>query len=126
MPAIVKLTTSIAARSSVVYKAQLVAEDGTPLPATDIAILTLSLRDSMTREIINGLDNTDILNVGRGTLDAEGNLTVILGTDDTVPLGDPPVAGFQYRSMVLNWVGTNGTTVGWHQVDFTITILADY
>lgn len=125
MPAVTKLlSASIAAGSSALYKAQLLKDDGTPLPGSSLASLTLSLFDTMTEEVVNNVEDVNILNTGRGSIDDEGNLQIILMGSDTAAIGTPPfVDASQFRSMVIKWVDTLGTTLGEHQVDFKVTVL---
>ena len=62
--------------------AQLTKEDGTVLTPAALETLTLTLYDIESDDIVNGLEDADILNVGRGTLDTNGHLVVALESAD--------------------------------------------
>jgi hypothetical protein len=109
----------VASGATAVYTAKIVDVNGNPLPATDVNTLTLSLVDTSSGSIINDVSAVDILNVGRGTLDDAGNLTITLGQGanqaDTVSLGPT----LSTRSMVIDWSYGMGN-FGRHQVNFQI------
>jgi hypothetical protein len=71
----------VAERTTLKCTASLVDESGTAIPASALQALTLTLynRDSTTKEIINSVNGTNILNTGRGTVHAtNGTLTLTL------------------------------------------------
>jgi hypothetical protein len=104
------------------YLAQFVDETGSPIVAADLSTLTLSIVDTISGAIVNGVDGVNVLNQGRGAIDANGNLTVTLGLVadrmDTVLLNASDQA--EQRSIVLNWTWNGGTEAMAKQVDFLI------
>jgi len=109
----------VAAGATVQYQAKLVDQDNQPLG--DLESLTLSLVDTKTGTIVNAVNDLDILNVDRGTLDDKGNLRVILLPADTTLDIDVKRS---VRSLVLKWSYSSGKQ-GRHQVDFKIEALLD-
>jgi len=62
---------------------------GQPIPLVGLDSLTLTLYSDATKAIINGVENTDIRNVGRGIVsDLDGTFSVKLGVDDMIILDD--------------------------------------
>lgn len=109
-----------AAGSTPVYTGQLLDAYGAVIPASHITVLTLTLVDTLTGAVVNGVNAINILNTGRGTVDALGNLTIAyLATDTAITEGALPSI---QRSAVIDWTFTGG--VGRHQVDFKIFALA--
>lgn len=101
---------------------RLVRTDGLPLTPSQLDSLTLTLADaeslaSGTPVIVNGVDELDVLNFGRGSVDAFGNVTITLaGADTAILTADDP---FEARSAIVEWTYANGA--GAHRVDFQIT-----
>lgn len=110
-----------AAGSTPVYQAQIVDVDGQGVPASLITALTLSIADVLTGAIINGVTQVNILNTGRGTVDAEGNLTITLVQGDT-GTSEYPGASMVERALVVD-VATRGGLVNRHQVNFNLLAL---
>lgn len=95
------------------YRATLVTgpqNNPTPIPASQIAEMTLSIVNTSTGLIINNCNEVNILNTGRGSLDDNGNLVIILETGDT-SLSDTPTLNSVERSLIIDWL-TNGGQVG--------------
>lgn len=106
-------------KTSLRYRASLTKEDGTALAAAELSTLTLTLYALDTaRTIINSVNGTNILNVGRGTIDANGLLTVILTPDDTQVLD----ATLAEEKHVLLFQGTyaSGAKATRHEVLLTV------
>jgi hypothetical protein len=82
---------------------------GNGIPAANLTSLTLTIFDSLTGAIINGVSNVNILNVDRGTVDTQGNLVVMLNPGDT-STAEAPGATFVARSLLVSWAGTYSTT----------------
>lgn len=79
----------IAERVSAQYSVTLTSETGAPLGAGDLTALTLTIYALDAEEtIVNSVDAVSVLNAGRGTLDANGLLTLTLLPDDN-QLVDP-------------------------------------
>lgn len=123
MPAIVNLPNGpYAAGSTPVYTCQIVDGTGAGIPADDFITLTLTIVDTLTGTVINNCSQDDILNVGRGTIDDDGNLVVQLGADDT-SMAEVPTASKVQRSLVLDWE-TSTDLIGRHQANFNLSRLA--
>lgn len=122
MPAIVSIG-SFAAGSTPVYSGQLVDSTNNGLSYSALTTLTLSIVDTLTGLVINGVNKVNILNAGRGQVDAQGNLTITLLAGDTT-MTDVPGASRVERSMVIDWTYNGGASVGRHQVNFILLALA--
>jgi len=73
----------VAERVSLRYRATLKKEDDTALAAAELSTLTLTIYAlDAARTIVNAVTTVNILNTGRGTIDAAGLLTLILTPDD--------------------------------------------
>lgn len=112
---------AIAAGSTAVYKTQLVDENNAAVPAAALSAMTLSIVDTKTGAVINGVSQVSILNTGRGTIDGSGNLVVTLLPADTAIVA--AADGREYRSLVIDFTYSGGK-VGRHQVDMLIAALA--
>lgn len=116
---IANLTSSpIPPGSTPVYTTQLLDPAGNPIPAAALNTLTLTICNTSTRAIVNSCKDVSILNTGRGTVDASGNVTVTLLAADTAL--QAAADQFEYRSLVLNWTFNSGQGVGEHQVNLLI------
>ena len=107
--------------STPVYTSQIVDGLGRGIPAADFLTLTLSIVDTMTGQVVNGCSQVDILNTDRGTIDADGNLTVQLEVGDTYMSGSP--GSRVQRSLVIDWLTATNLT-GRHQANFYLQRLA--
>lgn len=124
MPAVVTLSVGpFAARSTPVYTGQIVDGAGAGIPASSLDALTLSIVDTMSNEIINGVSQVDILNTGRGRVDSQGNLTISLLTGDT-SMDEVPGETQVQRSLVIDFSYNSGNSEGRHQVNFLLLALA--
>ena len=114
-----------AAGSTPQYRGQILSQTGSGIPAADISVLTLSIVDTLSGAIINGVSQANILNTGRGTVDSGGNLVVSLLAADT-SLGEAPGVSQVQRSLVIDWtyaiVGESGS--GRKQINFIVVALA--
>lgn len=127
MSAVATIPTPIAAGSTAQYTCKLTDVNGVPVPGSALTSLVLSLFDTMRGVIVNSIKDVNILNTGRGTIDEQGNITVIFGPDDTALIGLPAPGMKQYRSAVVDWEYNSGplVSVGRHQMNFTILALAE-
>lgn len=116
-----------AANTTPQIRGQLVDPYGAGIPADDISALTLSLVDTLTGTVINSVSQVNILNTGRGTVDADGNLTITFETADMAVTETSALA--VQRSAVIDWTyATSGSTATSGtfraQVDFAVVTLA--
>jgi hypothetical protein len=125
MPApstIVNIRASFPAGSTPVYTGQIVDGAGVGIPALDLNTLILSIVDTARATIINGVNQVNILNNNRGTVDALGNLTISLQKGDTSMLTTPTLLSVT-RSLVIEWTYNGGASEGRHQVNFGLLAL---
>ncbi|HUN49982.1 MAG TPA: hypothetical protein VMU42_02645 [Candidatus Sulfotelmatobacter sp.] len=111
----------VASGETAQYKCQLLDETGAAVPASALTALTLSIVDTATGAVVNGCSAADILNTGRGTVDAAGNLAITLTPADTALLAADDAQ--ECRSLVIDWTYGDGSKIGRHQVDFLIVAL---
>ncbi len=109
--------------ASAVYTGQFLDQNDQDIILSDLNTLTLSIADPATNAIINGVSQEDILNAGRGTVNASGQLTLVLGPGDTT-VRQAAGAGTVKRSLVFDFTYDSGDMTGRHQVDFFIQPLA--
>ncbi len=117
-----------AAGSTPVFTGQLLDPYGVGIPAAAFSSLTLSIVDTLSGDVINGASQVNILNTGRGTVDASGNLVISLLAADTA-MSEAPGASQIQRSLVIDWTyATVGLAPsagsGRHQVNFLLLSLA--
>ena len=110
----------VASGETAQYKCQLLDETAAAVAAAALAALTLSIVDTATGAVINGCSAADILNTGRGMVDAAGNLAITLTPADTLLLAASDAQ--ECRSLVIDW-SYGGGKIGRHQVDFLIAAL---
>jgi hypothetical protein len=104
------------------YTAQIQDETGAAIPAASLTTLTLSIVDTRTGAVVNGVSARNILNADRGTVDSAGNLAVQLQAADTALLNVGDAS--EGRSLIFDWTFAGGAKTGRHQVDFTIVALS--
>lgn len=113
----------IVAGTTAVYTGYLQDATGAPIPPANLNSLSLTIRDTLTGSIINGVQNINILNTGRGALsqNASGTLlTCTLVSGDTGAFN--ATQGFEIRSLFFSWTFNNASGQGFHQADFQITV----
>lgn len=128
MPAVTAPNSPYASGSMPIYQGLIVDPYGNGIPAANISALTLSIVDVLTQEII--LPQTNILNTGRGSVDAAGNLTINLLASDTA-MTEVPGAAQVERAMIIDWTYANtgpmppaSSGSGRHQVNFIVQALS--
>jgi hypothetical protein len=116
----------VAPRGTLKYTSIIKDDSGNFIPAASLNSLTLTLIDAQSGNIVNNVNNINILNTGRGTVDALGNLTVILGANPNQADTALIVAtdNIEIRSMVFNWTYNGGNYSGYAQRDFVIGALS--
>ena len=125
MDPITDLPGRFPAGASLVYSCTLTDSDGQGIPASDLTSLTLTLALRGSGEIINNIERSNILNTGRGVVDAEGNLTVTLLPEDTAFVGATLCALPTALSMVIDWSFNAGLVSGRQQINFTVVPLTE-
>ena len=97
----------------------LVDGNGNPISGAALQTLTLTIADTLTSAVINAVEQVNILNTGRGTIDSLGNLAITLEAADTA-LPEMPVPTQVPRSLMIYWTYNGSTSNGWHQCNFFI------
>jgi hypothetical protein len=106
------------------YRGLLVDSNGRGIALGVLATFTLTIADTVSGEIINGVDRVDILNTGRGLVDDGGGFVITLETADTM-MDEVPGAARIARSLVIEWTTTDTPPeTGRHQADFVLLRLA--
>ena len=111
-----------AAGTTPVFTGQIVDRYGFGVPAADLVTLTLTIADTLSNTVINGVNRLDILNTGRGTVDDKGNVTITLEVGDTT-LDEGSTTQIS-RSLIIEWTGSGLVGTGRHEVDFWLEALA--
>ena len=103
-------------KTSYRYTAVLLNELDLPVPVADIVTATLTLYTLVDSAltIINGLNASNIKNVGRGTFDAFGNMAIALIPDDN-PVLDPTLV-VEKHLMLIQIVYNGGAGAARHEV----------
>lgn len=83
--------------------------DGAAIALAAIATFTLTLYNDATNAVINGLNAADILNAGKGTVDAAGGFVIRLDAADT-PIVDGTLAekALEVHIARLTWTWNDG------------------
>ena len=113
---------AVPAGKTLVYTGQFVDETGAPILPADLNSLTLTIVDTVSGAVVNGVSGVGILNTGRGAVDSQGNLTLTLQAPGDTGLLNPGDAQ-ETRSLVLDWTYAGGAKLGAHRVDFQIQAL---
>ncbi len=94
----------------------------TVLIDTDPTPLTLPLHQNGT--IVNGKEDTDILNANNGTIDGSGNITLTLLAADTAMSNTARLR--EWRTALIQWTWASGTKHGSVEVRFPIVNIIQY
>src|SRR5271166_5699891 len=106
------------AGSTATYTATLVDYDDVTIPGSALVSLTLTIVDTLTGIVINGVLGVSILNVDRGTVDELGNITVALQPGDT-SMGFPTPSQVS-RTLIFNYAYNSGQSQGYHVANFQV------
>lgn len=112
-----------AAGQTVMVQGQLVDELGAGIPAAQLTSLTLSIVDTLTGAVVNGVQQVNILNIGRGSVDALGNLTIRLLPADTSLASEPGAQQLQ-RSLIIDWSYAAGQIVSFGRQQCNLVLYA--
>ena len=117
------LTGIIPEGTTAVITGSLVDENGTAISSVSISAMTMTLYLATTdATIINGRDDTNILNAGPGTVTTGGAVTITLSAadNDIVSIVEPT---HERHVMLLEWTySSSGANAkyGKHEVDFQV------
>jgi hypothetical protein len=114
----------IAERTSWYYSTILKDERGQALASVNLTSLTLTLYDLSggALAIVNSVDHVNILNTGRGLVDAVGKLDLTLVPADTQILDS--TRSYEKRRALLEWTYASGAKIQRLEVDFIIANVA--
>ncbi len=103
--------------------ATIVDETGTAIPSTTLATLVLTLYDRETGTIINSVSQTNILNTGRGTVSATGELTITLTPADNALVTSAKAR--EQHVMLVEWTyPAGGAKAGKQELEFSVDNIA--
>lgn len=111
--------------ATLVYSGQLLDGAGAGIPFADLDSFTLTISRLGSGSIVNGVERVDVLNAGRGTVDAEGNYQIVLSPDDTNLLPGAPLGTQTVMSLVIDWTFNGGQVTGRHQANLTLVALTE-
>jgi hypothetical protein len=121
MPDIVTISSGPYAEGSTpLYTGQIIDIYRNGVPASNLTYVVLSIVDKQTDAVINGVDSVNILNADRGTVDASGNLSILLRSGDT-SMSEVPGQTSVWRSLIIKFL--SGNYVGRHKVNFLVASL---
>ena len=113
------LTDIVAESTTCRITGALVDETGAALGSSSLTTLTLTLYALTDKlPIINAVDGVNILDTGRGAIDAGGNLTLTLTPADGAiqATGSPS----EIHRALLKWTWLAGAKAGAHEIDFRV------
>jgi hypothetical protein len=109
------------------YRAVVKDETGAVVPGSDLLTLTLTIHlddQSLSPEIVNGVYQTNILNTGRGTVDASGNLSLLLVPADNQVVHPSALdeSRIEIHILSLEWtyLTSGGLGRGRHEIELRI------
>jgi hypothetical protein len=102
MPVVTAPNSPYSDGTTPLYRGKIIDPYGHPVGAAQLSSLTLTIVDTLTGVVINNCDRVDILNTGRGAIDAVGNLLIRLEVADTL-MTEVPGATKVQRSMIIEW-----------------------
>jgi len=109
-------------RATTLITATLKDELGVVIPAAGLTTLTLTIYEKETLAIVNAVTDTNILNTGRGTVGANGLLTLTLDPLDNqiVSTAGP----LEERHILLIEFTYGAGKAGRHEIEVTVRNLA--
>ena len=106
-------------QTTLAYRARLVDEQGLFLTSASLFGLTLSLYAlALSLPILNDVEGINILNMDRGSFDANGYLVVTLRPADNVLFESGRRE--EHHVMLIQWTYANGEKAGAHEVEFVV------
>lgn len=109
----------VIAGTTPVYTGQLVDSTLTPIGSSALNTMTITLTDSVSNSIVNNVNNVNILNTGRGTIDSNGFLTIAFLPGDMMLFN--PNNLVEERQMLITYTFNGNTKAGAKIVFFTVT-----
>jgi len=107
-------------KSSMIYTATLLDSDGTALPSASITVLTLTLYDVLTGDIINSRDALTALNANQVTIHATSGLLTWTALPADSPIVGTPQVGELEHHVALFEVEYSSTKEHRHEVNLYV------
>jgi hypothetical protein len=115
----IAMTVVVPESSTASFTATITDEAGVALPAATLTALTMTLYDLASDAIINGVNDVNILNTGRGTVHAtSGLVTVTLLPADNVLVD--ATRERETHIMLFRWEWAAGVKRGRLEVEFEV------
>lgn len=115
----------VAERTTLLVQATLRDETGAAIPSSALDALTLTIynRDSTAQEIVNSVDDVNILNTGRGTVNAtSGLVTIVLTPADNQIVNT--AADLEWHRLLIEGTYAGGASAFKHEVDVQVRNLS--
>ena len=115
------LTDVIPERTTQKFTAVIKDENGAAIPAASLTTLTLTLYaldGAQAGTVINSVDDMNILNANRGTVDGSGNLTLLFVPNDMAIL-DATLLEERHVALI-EWTYASGAKSGRHEIQFRV------
>lgn len=111
----------VAERTTLLIKATLQDETGVAIPSAALQTLTLTLyaRDSTAKTIINSVDDVNILNTGRGTVNATSGLLLLDLLPDDNQIIDT-AADLEWHRALLEGTYAGGAKAFKYELDYQV------
>lgn len=115
------ISKTLPERSTPLFTATLVDNSNVVIPFSNLDTLTMTLSapNIPGKPIINKVENVDIKNTGRGTINSEGVVSIVLTPDDMVCLS-PQGSGPELHRILLQWKYLNTSRESSHEIDFNV------
>jgi len=122
MSAVTILDGEVPELSTWTYNGVLRDEKGQAIPGSALSELKVTLYEKVSLGVINNVQDVNILNTGRGTVDESGNLQIVwLPADGPIVNAILPTERHCFR---LSWKWSGGTKAANHTVEFVMRNLA--
>lgn len=95
---------------------------GNAIPGAALSELSLTLYEDASKTILNNADHVNILNNGRGTVDNNGKLVILLEPADA-PIIDDSVLE-EWHVALVEWNYNNGLSTGRAELAFRVRNMA--
>lgn len=121
------MTRVVPEGATAVITGNLIDETGAAVSSTGIFAFTLTLRLATNGgTIINGRDDTSILNAGPGVVTTSGGFTITLAPADNDIVSSPEPADEKHAAL-LEWTYSSsgaGAKYGKHEIDYQVRSIA--
>lgn len=109
----------ICERTTTLLQLQLTDENDEAIAKASLSTLTLTLYERKTATILNGRDQSDILDDNGGTVSSTGLLDLILDDNDNA-LATQASKVAEDHVALIEWTWSSGTRFGKKEITFTV------